>query len=395
MKNKNTLLSLLALFSVLTPSWAGAQSASVPKYVNFQAVLRDDSGNLISDGFIDLEFKILDQDGDELYYELQPGVQVVRSAVNVLIGEGVEPGSSPSAPTGGIPFDAINPGGGTKFLQMRVGNNLPSDNMELGSVPYAMYAQVALGLAPDIPSDQIPGNFVTEDELAAAIEQERNDRIAGDANDLTTSTVFGGDVSGLYNNLQLGVNSVGVNEIGTDAVGADEILNDSIGSDELDVDSVGSSEISTDAVGSDEIAAGAVGSSEIADGSIQSSDIQDGTIDWGKMSGTIPESKVPQAMRPVAFASIDSASNGCAVSASFNVSSASLSDQATDCLSGDQGCVVHFSVPPSSAYVVVVTPAGGKNSNDNNPAACGKLSDRFTASSGDSGEAMDVVVFAP
>lgn len=166
MKRTNKILSLITLLAALTPAWTHAQTASVPKYVNFQAVLRDDAGNLIEDGFIDLEFKILDQDGDELYYELQPGVQVVRSAVNVLIGEGVEPGSSPSAPTGGIPFDAINPAGGTKFLQMKVGSNLPSDNMELGSVPYAMYAQRAIGIVPDITEPEVPAVFVTESELA-------------------------------------------------------------------------------------------------------------------------------------------------------------------------------------------------------------------------------------
>jgi hypothetical protein len=166
--NHRLLIALAALTTLLPLGELKAQTA-VPRVVNFQAVLRDDSGNLISDGVIDLEFKILDQDGDEIYYEQQPGVQVVRSAVNVMIGEGIVPGSSPSAPTGGIPFNALDPATGSKFLQIKVGSNLPSDPMDLGSVPYAMYAQTALSLPSDFPESSIPGSFATDDEVAAAI----------------------------------------------------------------------------------------------------------------------------------------------------------------------------------------------------------------------------------
>ncbi len=45
--------------------------SSVPHFVNFQSVLRDDNGNLVTANSIDLEFEILDQDGDQLYYEQQ------------------------------------------------------------------------------------------------------------------------------------------------------------------------------------------------------------------------------------------------------------------------------------------------------------------------------------
>lgn len=64
------------------------------------------------------------------------------------------------------------------------------------------------------------------------------------ADDLTTSTSFSGDVSGVYNNLQLGSGVVGTTEIANDAVTA--------------------AKIAADAVGSSEIASGAVGSSELA-----------------------------------------------------------------------------------------------------------------------------------
>jgi len=177
----------LAALAGLLPAVAVAQ---VPKYVNFQSVLRDDSGNLVEDGFVDLTFKILDQDGDELYAEIQPGVQVVRSAINVMIGEGVTPGSSPSAPTGGIPVDTLDPNQGSHFLQIQFGPNLPSDPMELGSVPYAMYAEKALGLAPNILAGDVPDVFVTEGELAAAIQAHENDTTAHPASSITVAGPF-------------------------------------------------------------------------------------------------------------------------------------------------------------------------------------------------------------
>lgn len=224
---------ILCLFSVLIPLSVYAAS-EVPPYINFQSVLRDDGGNVITDNFLDIEIKILDQDGDQLYYELQPGVQVVRGAINVMIGEGVVPGSSPSAPTGGVPPDDLDPSSGSKFLQVQFGSNQPSEPMELGSVPYAVYAERALGLAPNILTADVPDVFVTEEELAAAIAPL--DPTPSD--DLTTATIFGGDVSGPYNDLQLGSGVVDSNEIATGAVETSEIANGTITTSDLNTSSV-------------------------------------------------------------------------------------------------------------------------------------------------------------
>lgn len=114
MKNKAKLVGMLLAMCSL---WTGSLMAqAVPHYVNFQSVLRDDSGNLIEDGFMDLQVKVLDQDKDVVYEETQPGVQVVRGAINIMIGEGVVPGSSPSIPTGGLPVAELDPGKGSHFL---------------------------------------------------------------------------------------------------------------------------------------------------------------------------------------------------------------------------------------------------------------------------------------
>ena len=158
------LITLLTL-SLLSMS-AMAQEAAVPHYLNFQSVLRDDGGNLITDSFIDLEFKILDQDGQEIYHEVQPGVQVVRSAVNVMIGEGVDP-NNPSVPKGGLPPSVLDPTNGQKFLQMKIGDNLPSDPMEFGMVPYAAWAEKALTVPNEsIGSEQIKDGSIKVQDLA-------------------------------------------------------------------------------------------------------------------------------------------------------------------------------------------------------------------------------------
>lgn len=74
---------------------------------------------------------------------------------------------------------------------------------------------------------------------------------AGDTNaadDLTTSTSFSGDVSGLYNNLQLGAGVVGSTEIAADAVTAAKIVADAVGSSEIAANAVGASELASTAV---------------------------------------------------------------------------------------------------------------------------------------------------
>lgn len=72
------------------------------------------------------------------------------------------------------------------------------------------------------------------------------DTNAGD--DLTTATSFAGDVSGLYNNLQLGSGVVGSTEIATDAVTAVKIAADAVGSSEIAANAVGASELASTTV---------------------------------------------------------------------------------------------------------------------------------------------------
>lgn len=63
------------------------------------------------------------------------------------------------------------------------------------------------------------------------------------ADDVTTSTSFGGDVSGFYNAIEIGTGVIGTNEIATNGVGSAEIATDAVGSPEIAADAVGTSEI--------------------------------------------------------------------------------------------------------------------------------------------------------
>ncbi len=137
---------------------AADNAASLPRFLNFQSLLFDDNGEPVDETFIDLEFYISDQEGQDLYAERQPQVQVIHGAVNVLIGEGTAPDGTA---TGGLPSTVLDPSTGPKFLKFRVGDNLVSDPMELVTVPYSFYAQQALS----VPENSLEGKNIKEGTL--------------------------------------------------------------------------------------------------------------------------------------------------------------------------------------------------------------------------------------
>src|SRR3990167_8943025 len=80
-ESKRAQFGMQLLFLFLFLSSTVLAQTTVPQYLNFQSVVMDDSGNLITDPFIDLNFKILDKDGNLVYEEDQKQVQVVKGAV--------------------------------------------------------------------------------------------------------------------------------------------------------------------------------------------------------------------------------------------------------------------------------------------------------------------------
>jgi hypothetical protein len=131
---KKPLYLLLIALLICNISWA-----QVPESFNYQAVIRDNSGELITDQSIDVKIYIINNsaDGTVLYTEAHNETTNSYGQVNLIIGEGtVETGI----------FSQINWGESNKFLNIEVdaGSGLADmGTFQLFSVPYALYANSA------------------------------------------------------------------------------------------------------------------------------------------------------------------------------------------------------------------------------------------------------------
>ena len=113
--------------------------AQVPGNFNYQAVLRDDAGELITDQSVDIRISIIDNEptGSALYQETHTKTTSFYGVVNLVIGDGtVESGT----------FSQINWGENDKYLGIEV--DAGSGYVDLGvvkllSVPYANYSNIS------------------------------------------------------------------------------------------------------------------------------------------------------------------------------------------------------------------------------------------------------------
>ncbi|MGH2963524.1 MAG: hypothetical protein ACRDL3_15240, partial [Solirubrobacterales bacterium] len=91
---------------------------------------------------------------------------------------------------------------------------------------------------------------------------------------LPPSGPAGGDLTGNYPNPQLGLASVGIDELADDSVTSPKIANATVGSDDLGDDSVGLTEIASSGVSTSEIAQGAVTDGELNADSVGASELK-------------------------------------------------------------------------------------------------------------------------
>lgn len=129
---KKTILSLITLFITLTTF---AQS---PELINYQAIIRNSEGNLVTESPIGMQISILQSSatGTAVYTETHTTTTNTNGLVTVMIGGG----------TSSDDFATIDWGNGTYFIKTETdvtgGTNYTiTGTSQLLSVPYALYAK--------------------------------------------------------------------------------------------------------------------------------------------------------------------------------------------------------------------------------------------------------------
>lgn len=159
MMKKFTIYLFLFLASV-------ASIAQVPESFNYQAVIRNDAGELITNQNIGVEISILQgsETGSVLYSEQHLVKSTNSGVINMKIGEGEEPTSD---------FTSINWGANTYFLKIGIDKTGGTSYASIGvfqlvSVPYALYAKNV----EDINKDVL--YFTESDTLFAVKDHDGN-----------------------------------------------------------------------------------------------------------------------------------------------------------------------------------------------------------------------------
>ncbi len=137
---KRCMLLVALILALVLPSVASA--TDIPAVVGYHSLVLDEGGNPIPDGDWGVRFRITDVSGNPLYEERQ-NLPAIGGRLSALIGNGLD---ANGAPTGGLSPAMLDPSG-AKYLEVEIEGMDPLPAVELASVPYASYAQTALGVA--------------------------------------------------------------------------------------------------------------------------------------------------------------------------------------------------------------------------------------------------------
>jgi uncharacterized protein (TIGR02145 family) len=139
MKNLLCFLTLLFLNQLVF--------AQVPQGTSYQAIIRNPSGNLLSNQLVKLRFSIHDSsaNGNIVYQETQMANTNEQGLINLFVGKGIPVIGS---------FTNINWGSKSKFLQTEIDitggiNYTDMGTTQLMSVPYALYANTSANGLPN------------------------------------------------------------------------------------------------------------------------------------------------------------------------------------------------------------------------------------------------------
>jgi uncharacterized protein (TIGR02145 family) len=141
-----------------------ASKAQTPQATSYQAIIRNNSGILVSNRLVSLRFSIRDSiaSGQIVYREIHNPITTTQGMVNLNVGNGTPISGS---------FSAINWGSKRKFLQVELDVNGGTAFTDLGtqqllSVPYALYANkaakadTALYSANSMPAGNASGDML-------------------------------------------------------------------------------------------------------------------------------------------------------------------------------------------------------------------------------------------
>lgn len=195
-------------FSILLIS-AVVVHAQAPQLIQYQAVARSAGGDLLQDKTIRLRINILDGSpgGPVVYQETHLAQTNPFGLFTLQIGGGTVLSGS---------MAGVNWASGSKFVRVELDPNGGTNYINMGvnpllSVPYALHAASGGTNYAAGQGIQINGQTITN----------TGDNNAND--DLLVTTNFSGDVTGLYNNLQLNPGVVGSSEIADQSIQGTDI----------------------------------------------------------------------------------------------------------------------------------------------------------------------------
>ena len=250
--------------------------SQAPEAFNYQALIRDGSGNILANAPVAIQISILQDSeiGSAVYVERFNPTTTAYGLIAVKIGKGsVQSGTFSSIDWGAHQYyikTEVDPNNGTDFTTM--------GSSQLLSVPYALHAASGTPGPEGPKGDQGDTGPIGPkgdkgdtgdkgdkgDQGDQGIQGEQGEQ--GPPGVISDNSVSSAHIiDGTITDADIGANAVGASEIAPDAVGASEIA----------PDAVGASEIMTSAVGTSEVANGSLTGTDIADGSIYRFDIGD------------------------------------------------------------------------------------------------------------------------
>ncbi|MCX8106891.1 MAG: hypothetical protein N3D80_13570, partial [Ignavibacterium album] len=244
----------------------------IPQTINFQGVLKDASGNIVSNGDYNITFKIYNAEsgGTALWTETKL-VNVVNGVFSTQLGS-ITPIT--------LPFDVAY------WLGVTVGSNPEmTPRTAFTSVPYSR-------ISLTVPDNSLTANKISNGQVVKSLNglKDNINLVAGSnvtitpsGNDLTISAASGAGGTVTQVNTGAGltggpITTTGTISIANDGVTTAMLQNNSVVSEKIADGSITSIDLSDNSVNSAKIIDGTVTTTDLGDNSVTSAKIADGTI---------------------------------------------------------------------------------------------------------------------